>query len=92
MAKLTPVLQRTLLAIHQFRVKNGYMPTLSEIAIELNYATSGIQTQVDKLITLGYLSKSPETPGHRGSQWRSIRFTQSITHQGNNIPVLGVCK
>jgi SOS-response transcriptional repressor LexA len=88
--QLTPVLSRALLAIHQLQVKKGYMPTLREIADNLNYSLYAIQCQVDKLIELGYLDTPPVATRRCAS--RSMRFTRSLDCQGKSIPVLGVCK
>jgi SOS-response transcriptional repressor LexA len=87
--QLTPVMQRTLLAIHQLRVKKGYMPTLVEIADNLSYSVTAIQYQVDKLIELGYLDIPPVAT--RRSMSRSMYFTKSVDCQGQAIPILGVC-
>lgn len=87
--QLTPVMQRTLLTIHQLRIKKGYMPTLREVADNLNYSPSAVQYQVDKLVELGYLSTLPAATWRSTS--RAMRFTRSVLFQDQAIPVLGVC-
>jgi SOS-response transcriptional repressor LexA len=88
MQKLTPKLQDTLIQIHEFQCKHGYMPSYAEMAVlDSNNPRSVGATKywIDRLVELGYLNS------HCSSEARSLKFNQHIEFQGQKIPVLGTC-
>jgi SOS-response transcriptional repressor LexA len=88
MQKLTPKLQNTLIQIHEFQCKHGYMPSHSEMAVLISgnpRSVGATQYRIDRLVELGYLNS------HCSSEARSLKFNKHIEFQGQKIPVLGTC-
>jgi SOS-response transcriptional repressor LexA len=88
MQKLTPKLQKTLIQIHEFQCKYGYMPSYAEMAVLISGNSRSIGTaqyRIDRLVELGYLDSDCS------SKARSLKFTKHIEFQGQKVPVLGTC-
>jgi SOS-response transcriptional repressor LexA len=88
MQKLTPKLQNTLIQIHEFQCKHGYMPSYAEMAVLISNnprSVGATQYLIDRLVKLGYLNS------HCSSEARSLKFAKHIEFQGQKIPVLGTC-
>jgi SOS-response transcriptional repressor LexA len=88
MQELTPKLQNTLIQIHEFQRKHGYMPSYPEMAILFSNnprSVGATQYLINRLVKLGYLNS------HCSSEARSLKFAKHIEFQGQKIPVLGTC-
>lgn len=87
MQKLTPKLQETLIQIHKFHSKHGYMPSYAEIAVSIGgnaLLVGTVQHRIHRLIRLGYLNAYH-------NKARSLEFAEHIEFQGQKIPILGTC-
>ena len=74
--------------IMQYVARNGYAPTLIEIAQGLGLnAASTIHEHVQRLITKGYLKKTPGS--ERGIEIVSGRVRKSSAESALELPVLG---
>ncbi|QWU17372.1 LexA DNA binding domain-containing protein [Paenibacillus sophorae] len=72
---LTPKQARTLEVIQSFIAKNGYSPTVREVANLLNlYSSSTAFRHIDLLCQKGYISKSSDGP-------RTIRILRGSDNQ-----------
>lgn len=83
---LTPKLQDTLMAIYQFKVDRGCMPTDREVGKLMEISAYAAQDRIYNLENLGYLTAC------KNLKRRSRSFARSIEYQGQSIPVLGVCE
>lgn len=83
MEKLTAVQTDTLLAIHRFKAKHGYMPSYRELAHSMSVSNRCIQDRLERLKNKGYL-----TFGDR-YQRRSMRFAHTVEYNNKQVPVLG---
>lgn len=74
----------TLIAIHKLRHANGYMPTIREIAAELDLSFAAVQNRLAKLQSFGHLKLGID----RNSRDIAISV-QTVSFQGASVPVLG---
>ncbi|MBN1552261.1 repressor LexA [bacterium] len=56
---LTKAQQRTLKAIRDFKLENGYPPSIKDLGDILGITAAGAHDQVDQLVKKGYLTREP---------------------------------